>query len=104
MISSARIADLRDRPAREMLTEMVEAWVFGQHLRCSVMRGGDGKQRLRVGLDEGGWKLLRRDTSATFGPTPDRLQSALRHSADCGLIDIATPGEDGRERFIFKLS
>jgi hypothetical protein len=90
----ARLTDLRDRPAREMLTEMVEAWVFGQHLRWSVMRGGDGKQRLRVGLDEGGWKLLRGDTSATFGPTPDRLRSALRLCADCGLIAETAPGAE----------
>lgn len=90
----ARLTDVRDRPAREMLTEIVEAWVFGQHLRWSVMRGGDGKQRLRVGLDEGGWKLLRGDMSATFGPTPDRLRSALRLCADCGLIAETAPGEE----------
>ncbi len=86
-----RLAELGDRPATEALREFVEAWVFGQHLRWSVIRSGDGKQRLRVGLDEGGWTLLRGDLSATFGATPDRLRSALRLLADAGLIRAVGP-------------
>lgn len=89
-----RLDELRAMPAVAMIREIIEAWVFGQHLRWSVMRGGDGKQRLRVGLDEGGWTLLRRDLSATFGATPDRLRSALRLSAGCGLIAVSGRPED----------
>lgn len=86
-----RLTELGKRPATEALSEFVEAWVFGQHLRWSLVRSGDGQQRLRVALDEGGWTLLRADQSAVFRATPDRLLSALRLCADTGLITTVGP-------------
>lgn len=83
----SRIQALRHRPADQLLREIVEAWVFGQHVRWSIARSGDGKQRLRVTLDEGGWVFLRGKLSGAFSPTPDRLLSALRLSAGCGLVE-----------------
>jgi hypothetical protein len=66
--------------------EIIESWVLGQHVRWSVARNGDGTQRLRLALDDGGWVRLRTKISGPFRPTPDRLSTALALSAQCDLI------------------
>jgi hypothetical protein len=81
-----RLAALGDAPLNELWNEIVESWVLGQHVTWSVARSGDETQRLRVAIDEGGWVRLWPKLSGPFRPTPDRLQTALALSADCGLL------------------
>jgi hypothetical protein len=85
----------RERSLGSVWAEIVERWVIGQHVRWSVARNGDGTQRLRVALDERGWVRLRKgEPSGPFGPTPDRLATALALAAECDLIGV-TYSEDG---------
>lgn len=89
---SRRLGSLRDHPMRDLWREIILSWVLAQHIRWSVARNGDGTQRLRLALDEGGWVRLRADRSGPFGPTPDRLAAALSLASDCGLIAASTVG------------
>jgi len=71
-----QLASLRGRPMREFLRKLILAWVLAQHVRWSVVRNGDGTQRLRVTLDEGGWVRLR-PGSRVIKPMRDRLATSL---------------------------
>ena len=86
----ARILAVLKGMANEKLSalwrEIIESWVLGQHVRWAVARSGDQTQRLRLAIDEGGWVRLRSKRSGPFRPTPDRLNTALSLSADCGLL------------------
>lgn len=42
-----------------------------------MIRGGDAKQRLRVGLEGDGWILVRKGVSGYFVPTSYRLATLL---------------------------
>jgi hypothetical protein len=81
-------------PAGEMIRHIIEAWVLAQHAYWAVSRGladarAGGRMliRLRVILDEGGWRLT---PGAVIGgpprPTPDRLQTAISLASECGLL------------------
>jgi hypothetical protein len=89
---SRRLDLLRDKPMRDLWREIILSWVLAQHIRWSVARNGDGTQRLRLTLDEGGWVRLRADRSGPFGPTPDRLAACLSLASDCGLIAASAVG------------
>lgn len=78
----------------EFLKHMVESWVLAQHVYWSIGRGlndaragGKTLLRLRVVMDEGGWRLA---PGASLGnpplPTPDRLASALSLACECSLL------------------
>lgn len=86
LLARKRLHAARDRSLKGLWLEMVEAWVIGQHVRWSVVRNGDGTQRLRIALGDRGWIRLRKGLSGPFGPTPDRLSTALALSSACGLI------------------
>jgi hypothetical protein len=60
--------------------------VIGQHVHWSAVRGGDGKKRLRIGLEGDGWMKVRRTSSGVFEPTGDRLQTMLSLGVSCGLF------------------
>jgi hypothetical protein len=92
---SRRIEMLRGSSMRDLWREIILSWVLAQHIRWSVARNGDGTQRLRLALDEGGWVRLRADRSGPFGPTPDRLAAALSLASDCGLIAASAGGGGG---------
>jgi hypothetical protein len=77
---------MADESLGALWREIIESWVLGQHVRWAVARSGDETQRLRVAIDEGGWIRLRSKMSGPFRPTPDRLNTALALSSDCGLL------------------
>jgi hypothetical protein len=86
-VASQRLRAAHDRSLRSLWAEIIEAWVIGQHVRWSVARNGDGTQRLRIALGERGWMRLRKGRlSGPFGPTSDRLWTAIALAAECGLI------------------
>jgi len=79
---------------RDFVRHVFESWVLLQHVYWSVGRGladarAQGKMllRLRIVMDEGGWTLA---PGAARGntplPTPDRLQTMLSLSKECGLF------------------
>ncbi|MXP65613.1 hypothetical protein E0493_19885 [Roseomonas sp. M0104] len=94
--ASRRLAALSGRPMRELWREVILSWVLAQHVRWSIARNGDGTQRLRLALDEGGWTRLRSGPAGIFGATPDRLWAALSLSADCGILTMIQGGDGSR--------
>ncbi|MHC2001804.1 hypothetical protein ACYQR9_15380 [Methylobacterium sp. CM6241] len=94
-VASQRLRAAHDRSLRSLWAEIIEAWVIGQHVRWSVARNGDGTQRLRIALGERGWMRLRKGRlSGPFGPTSDRLWTAMALAAECGLVARDTESED----------
>ena len=90
-IASQRLRSARDRSLRSFWTEIIEAWVIGQHVRWSIARNGDGTQRLRIALGDRGWIRLRQGRlSGPFRPTADRLATALALASECGLVERAS--------------
>ncbi|WP_426236537.1 hypothetical protein [Pararhizobium sp. DWP1-1-3] len=85
-LMSKRLQAISERPRASMWAEIIEAWVIGQHVHWSAVRGGDGKQRLRIGLEGAGWMRVRKRATGHFVPTPDRLFTMLALSVSCGLI------------------
>jgi hypothetical protein len=79
---------------RDFVRHVFESWVLAQHVYWSIGRGlADARAqaktllRLRIMLDEGGWTLAPgASSSATPLPTPDRLQTMLSLSRECGLF------------------
>lgn len=67
------------------LSFLFETLVLSQHFAVAAMRNDGGTQRLRIAIEEDG---LTRLTRSQWVPrvTPDRLEAALRLSADCGLL------------------
>jgi hypothetical protein len=81
-----RLRSLAEATVGTLWRELIETWVIGQHVRWSVARNGDGTQRLRLALGDTGWLRIHKRLSGPFGPTPDRLLSALSLAAQCGMI------------------
>ncbi len=57
--ASKRLDRLGNASLYDLWEEIILSWVIAQHIRWSVARNGDGIQRLRITLDEGGWVRLR---------------------------------------------
>jgi len=80
--------------ARDFVRHVLESWVLAQHVYWSVGRGladararGKTILRLRVALDDGGWKLTSASARvSTPVPTPDRLEIALSLAKECDLL------------------
>ncbi|WP_025660150.1 hypothetical protein [Rhizobium sp. IBUN] len=85
-LMSRRLEAIADRPLAFIWREIVESWVIGQHVHWSAVRGGDGKKRLRIGLEGDGWMKVRRGSSGVFEPTGDRLHTMLSLGVSCGLF------------------
>ena len=76
------------------LTNIFESWIFAQHTYWSVGRGmrdarGGGKRilRLRIFIDEGGWRLTPGTRTGVWpNPTPDRLATAVSLMRQCGRL------------------
>ncbi len=76
------------------ITHMMETWLFAQHAYWSSSRSladarAHGKVilRLRVTLDEGGWRLSRRGAFGSVPyPTPDRLETAWTLADEAGVL------------------
>lgn len=83
---------LEDRPLLSLWKEIIESWIIGQHVHWSAVRGGDGKKRLRIGLDGDGWMLVRPAPSGGFAPTPDRLWTLLSLGSACALFKRTKDG------------
>lgn len=83
--ASRQLRILKDQSMVSLWRELILSWVLAQHVRWSVARNGDGKQRLRVTLDEGGWIRLRSNGRAV-SLMPDRIGTALSLGAECGLF------------------
>lgn len=81
-----RMDGLLQRPLSFIWREIIESWIVGQHVHWSAVRGGEGKKRLRIGLEGDGWMLVRPRPSAGFRPTPDRLWTLLSLATACGLF------------------
>lgn len=80
--------------ATSFATHILESWVLSQHVYWSVGRGladararGKTLLRLRVVLDDGGWKLTPGASGSVPVPTPDRLATALSLADECGLLE-----------------
>lgn len=86
-LMARRLDALADRPLEFGWKEIVESWIIGQHVHWSAVRGGDGKKRLRIGLEGDGWMLVRASPSRGFDATPDRLWTLLSLGAACGLFE-----------------
>lgn len=82
------------RSPAEFVAHTMETWLFAQHAYWSSSRGlGDARAggkiifRLRVVLDEGGWRLTRLGSIGSRPyPTPDRLETAWRLAEECGYV------------------
>ncbi|MDL2399460.1 hypothetical protein [Rhizobium mayense] len=96
-LMARRLEAVADRPIQSIWKEVVESWVIGQHVHWSAVRGGDGKKRLRIGLEGDGWLRVRISPSGVFEPTGDRLQTMLSLGVSCGIF--ARDGE-GRYRLV----
>lgn len=83
----------RAKPPVFFWRQVVEQWVIGQHVHWSAIRGGDGKKRLRIGLEGAGWIRVRPGTSGRFAPTPDRLLRLLLLGAECGIFTKTSSGD-----------
>ena len=78
----------------EFISHMMETWLFAQHAYWSSSRsladaraGGKVILRLRVTLDEGGWRLTRLGAIGSQPyPTPDRLETAWRLARECLVL------------------
>ncbi len=81
-----RFVSLSQASIENLWRELIETWVIAQHVRWSVARNGDGTQRLRLALGDNGWLRVHKRVSGPFGPTPDRLLSALSLAAQAGMI------------------
>lgn len=92
-LMAERLQAIKERPRTALWTEIIEAWVIGQHVHWSAVRGGDGKQRLRIGLESAGWMRVRKRGTGIFALTPDRLYTMLALSASSGIIRRT---DDGR--------
>ena len=71
--------------------------MLAQHVRWSVARNGDGKQRLRVTLDDEGWIQLR-PTARGAALMADRIETTLSLGAECGLF-VENKDIPGERRF-----
>jgi len=95
-LMARRIDMLRDKPLRFLWNEIIERWVIAQHVHRSAVRGGDGKQRLRIGLEGAGWIRVGTRAIGPFDPTPDRLGTLLSLGSECGLF---RKGADATPRY-----
>ncbi len=92
-LMARRLEAVADRPMRFIWQEIIESWVIGQHVHWSAVRGGDGKKRLRIGLEGDGWMRVRRSSSrGVYEPTGDRLQTMLSLAVSCGLFSRDADG------------
>lgn len=87
-----RMDALADRPLSLLWKEIIEGWIIGQHVHWSAIRGGDGKKRLRIGLEGDGWMLVRPNPSRGFAATPDRLWTLLALGCSCSLFNYTDEG------------
>jgi hypothetical protein len=79
---------------RDFVRHILESWVLAQHVYWSVGRGladararGKTILRLRVALDDGGWKLTSASARVSRPvPTPDRLETALSLAKECDML------------------
>jgi hypothetical protein len=94
---SSAVADfnqLSEASPIAFLSTVIERWVLAQHTYWSVGRGlADARAgaktilRLRVVLEEGGWRVTRgRGSRGMPRPTPDRLATALSLATEAGLV------------------
>ncbi|MBB3650124.1 hypothetical protein FHX14_006368 [Rhizobium sp. BK619] len=81
-----RLVSLAEATVETLWRELIESWVIAQHVRWSVARNGDGTQRLRLALGDNGWLRVHKRVSGPFGPTPDRLLSALSLASQGRMI------------------
>lgn len=91
-LMTRRLEAISGRPLMFIWQEIIESWVIGQHVHWSAVRGGDGKKRLRIGLEGDGWMKVRSGSSGFFEPTGDRLYTMLSLGVSCGLFSRDTEG------------
>jgi hypothetical protein len=85
-LMTRRLEAIADRPLMFLWKEVVESWVIGQHVHWSAVRGGDGKKRLRIGLEGDGWMKVRGKSAGFFEPTGDRLLTMMSLGVSCGMF------------------
>jgi hypothetical protein len=76
-----------------LMAHVFDSWVIGQHVFWSVNRGmADARAgrrmilRLRLALEEGGWRLTPGPAMPIPNATPDRLETALSLLREAGAI------------------
>ncbi len=87
-----QLDEMRDRLLVYLWRRLIEIWIIGQHTFWSAVRNGDGKQRLRITLDDDGRVRLRPPSRRGFAPTPDRLATLFALGSECGLFTRSSNG------------
>ena len=95
--ASRQLARLHDQPLPDLWRELILSWVLAQHVRWSIARNDDGKQRLRLTLDDEGWIQLR-PTARGAALMADRIETTLSLGAECGLF-VESNNISGERRF-----
>lgn len=74
-----------------LTTMLVENLLLSQHFAVATSRFSQGKQRLRVTIEESGLCALSPNLRETWRPRPtsDRLSALLGLLCDCGLIRVS---------------
>lgn len=81
----AAVQRCRNRPPSELLEFILKQLVLSQHFAVATQRHEAGKPRLRIAVEEEGFRPLI-DFPWTPRPTPDRLDAMLSLMRSCGLI------------------
>jgi hypothetical protein len=89
---AARATRLAQKPLQDVVEILLSEWIIGQHIYWAVGRSGDQTQRLRMFLDEGGWKSSYANPG-NARPTPDRLDTLLNLAADCAILERASSAD-----------
>jgi hypothetical protein len=72
-----------------LLREILSNLIFAQHLKTSAAKFEAGKNKFRFTYDERGVEPLIELVGINGqGVTPDRIETALRLMADCGMISV----------------
>jgi hypothetical protein len=71
---------------------MVENYFLSQHFGIAAARYSEGKQRLRITIEEGGLVSMLGSLNKAWHPnvTRDRLAAVLSLMADCRLVHRKT--------------
>ena len=87
-------------PFQSFISKVIENFILSQHFGVAAARYSDGKQRLRLSIEEGGIVSMLNNTTEALIPsvTRDRLDTILSLMHDAGLL-LEEFGEDELWRY-----
>jgi hypothetical protein len=82
------VSDNAKHDTKVFLLDMLENYFLSQHFGIAAARYSEGKQRLRITIEEGGLVSMLGSLNKAWHPnvTRDRLAAALSLMADCRLV------------------